>query len=485
MANDLWIRTEQWALGILLATLAACSSVPPYKAPQVEVPQQFKEAQPAQSTSTQSQAAQMFQLADPKARIPQTWWTVFKDPVLNDLQIRAEQGNQNIASSMAAVKLASAATASANASLWPSVNLSGGANKSNVQSATNPKGTTFTVQSSVSSWELDLWDRLGASAQANAFKEEASRADLASARLSLQASVAQTYFSIRAAEVLNAALQDIAKANEKFLTLTQNQYQGGIASRAAVASAQSQLQSTLAQVVEARLTRATLEHAMASLLGLAPAAFTLAPTAQLPAVPVVPLQVPSQLLEQRPDIASAERKVAAANSAVGAADAAFFPSLTLSGNYGFRNAGLAGLLDLPNRIWSLGPSLGYALFDGGARKAASASARASYEQTVAAYRQTVIGALQEVEDNLATAYALQNEEAIDQAALNAAHTATEVNTNQYSAGLVSYLNVITAQNTELSLRNNLINVQSRRLTALAILLKNLGGSWDGAKPKQP
>ncbi len=481
MANDLWIRAEQLGLGGLLATLTACSSIPAYEAPTVEVPKQFKEA-----ASYPSSAAQLFQPADTQAQAtPQAWWELFNDPVLNQLQLRVDKGNQTIAGSIAAVKLASAASASANASLWPSLNLTGGANKSNVQSATNPKGTIYTAQAGVSSWEVDLWDRLGATAQSNAFKEVASRADLASARLSLQASVAQTYFSIRAAEVLDAALQDVAKANEKFLTLTQNQYQGGIASRAAVASAQAQLQSTLAQVEEARITRATLEHAMASLLGLAPAALNLPPTAQLPAVPVVPLQVPSQLLQQRPDIASAERKVAAANAAIGAADAAFFPSLTLSGNYGFRNSALGNLFDLPNRIWSLGPSLGYALFDGGARKAASASARASYDQTVAAYRQTVLGALQEVEDNLASAYALRNEEAIDQAALSAAHTATEVNTNQYSAGLVSYLNVITAQNTELGLRNNLINVQSRRLAVAAILLKNLGGTWEGAKPQQP
>ena len=466
-----------FALGGLAWAVAGCSSIPAYNPPKLEVTAQFKEG-----AEFQAESAKLFKQADLNTQpTPDAWWELFNDPVLNDLQQQADRANPTVAGSIAAVQLAIAATATANASLWPTVGLTGSANKSNVQTTSNHKGMTYTAQGSVSGWEVDLWNRLGAAATSAKLKEDASRADLAAARLSLQASVAQTYFSIRAAEITDKSLGTTAEANQKFLTLTRNQYQSGVASSAAVASAESQLQSTLAQREESRITRATLEHALATLLGIAPGAFTLAPTGSLPPVPAVPLQLPSHLLERRPDIASAERKVAAANASIGAADAAFFPALMLSANYGARNTGLAGLFDLPNRIWSLCPSLTYGLFDGGARKAASASARAGYDQAVATYRQAVLTALQEVEDNLITASALQREEEVQRAALSAAHKATEVNTNQYAAGMVSYLNVISAQNAELAAQNSLVSVQSRRLTALAVLLKNLGGHWQPTK----
>jgi NodT family efflux transporter outer membrane factor (OMF) lipoprotein len=230
--------------------------------------------------------------------------------------------------------------------------------------------------------------------------------------------------------------------------------------------------------VEARLTRAQLEHALASLLGLAPAEFSLPRTAQLPTVPAVPLQLPSQLLERRPDIAAAERRVAAANAQMGAADAAFFPALTLSANLGFRDKNFGSLFNAPSRIWSLGPNFVYALFDGGGRQAASDSAKASYEQAVASYRGTVLTALQEVEDNLVAAAALHEEEVLQKELVAAAGKTLEVTSNQYAAGTVSYLNVVSAQSAELSAQTSLINLQSRRLAALNTLLKNIAGRWD-------
>ncbi len=465
--------------------LLGCSSIPKYDVPKVETANTFKEG--AAFDAEQAEAAKLFKPAKGVVQTtPDAWWELFNDPVLNNLQLRANVGNPNLAVSAANVKLAMAAAGTASAALFPTVNVGGGLNRANVVTAGAPIGTTYSATGSFSSWELDVWDRLGAAAKSAKLKEVASVATLASARLSLQASVAQTYFSLRSAEALQAVQAKTITAYTKSLELTQNRFVGGIASSADVAQAQSQLASAKAQAESSGINRAQLEHALAALLGESPSGFSLPATAALPAVPVVALQVPSNLLERRPDIAAAERTVAAANASIGAADAAFFPALTLSANTGYRSGVLGGLIALPNRIWSVGPNLTYALFDGGARKAASASARATYEQAVATYKQTVIVALQEVEDNLVAAAGLAREEGYQQAALDAARKSLDVTNNQYKAGVVSYLNVVTAQSTELSAQSNLLTTQSARLTALSILLKNLAGRWDAEiKPAQP
>jgi NodT family efflux transporter outer membrane factor (OMF) lipoprotein len=345
--------------------------------------------------------------------------------------------------------------------------------------ATSPKGTSYNLQGSLATWEIDLWGRISAGVDAAGARWQASRYTLAALQLSLQASLTQTYFSLRAAEASLDMLTQTVQAYTRSLELTQNRYQGGVASAADVAQAQTQLQSAQAQRVEARLTRAQLEHALATLVGQAPAAFSLASVSQahLPEPPQAPLQLPTQLLARRPDIAAAAAQVAAANAQIGAADAAFLPALTLSANGGFRNNDLGTLIQSANKFWSLGPSLALAVFDGGARRAASASARATYDQTVANYKQTVLTALQEVEDNLIAATLLQEEMDLQQESLTNARRALDIAQNQYKAGTVSYLNVVAAQTTVLATESSLLNVRNRRLTAVTLLLKNIAGRW--------
>ena len=465
-------RTELQGIALLalgLAGLSGCSTPPAYHPPATPVPAAFKEG---------AAFEKVFTAANPRAAaVPDAWWELFADPVLNNLQTRVVVGNTSLAASAAAVAIAQAAVESSRASLWPTLGLTAGASRS-ANAVSSPRGTSYSAQASLSNWEIDIWNRLGGAVSAAEARVQASRDDLAAARLSVQASLAQTYFSLRASEAQADVLERSLQALSRSLQLTQNRYQAGVASAADVSQAQTQLKSAQAQVLEARITRAQLEHALASLLGVAPAALSLPRTAALPPVPAVPLQLPSQLLERRPDIAAAERRVAAANAQMGAADAAFFPALTLSANVGYRNNAIGGLFDAPNRFWSLGPSLAYALFDGGSRQAASDSARATYDQAVASYRGVVLSAFQEVEDNLVAAATLQEEEALQKELVAAARKTLEITTNQYTAGTVSYLNVVTAQSAELSAQTALINVQSRRLAALNTLLKNIAGRWD-------
>lgn len=462
------MRFENFLLTLVTAAvLTACSSTPITQAPVMDAPVAFKEGSAFVKLNPQA------------ADVPDAWWTLFNDRVLNDLQDRLLKGNQTLASSAAAVGVAQAAIASSRASLFPTLGVSGGASRT-ANVATSPKGTSYSVQGTLSSWEIDLWGRVAATVDAADARYQASRHTLAATRLSLQATLAQTYFSMLAADALIKVIEQTVTAYKSSLNLTQNRYQGGVASAADVAQAQTQLKSAQAQLVEARLQRAQLEHAIASLLGQAPATLTLShwSAEHLPQVPQIPLQLPSILLARRPDIAAAAAQVAAANAQIGAADAAFLPALTLSVNGGFRNNDFGSLIQAANKFWSLGPTVAYALFDGGARRAASDSARASYDQTVASYRQTVLTALQEVEDNLVAASLLQEEMGLQQESLTSARRALDIAQNQYKAGTVSYLNVVTAQTTVLAAERSLLDVRNRRLAAVNVLLKNLAGRWD-------
>lgn len=464
------------------AALAACSSTPlPTAPPPMDLPAAYKEAG-------------LWQPADPQAAaaVPDAWWTLFQDPVLDRLQQQAAAGNQNVAASVARLRAAQAALGSSRAALLPTVNGNFGGTRSvsssssagTVDSAGNPVGSTggrprtlYTLGASAS-WELDLWGRVSGAVDAAQAGLQASADDVAALRLSTQATLAQTYFSLRAAEVQSQLLADTQAAYRRSLQLTRNRYAAGVAASVDVAQAESQLQSTQAQQIEADTTRAQLEHALAALVGQAPAAFDLPRTAVLPQAPAAPLQLPSQLLQRRPDIAAAERRVAAANAQIGVARTAFFPALTLSASTGYRSSTLRDLVDAPNLFWSLGPALAVSLFDGGARRAAVESARANTDLAAATYRQTVLTALQEVEDNLVVAANLEREEAVQADALAAARRARDVTDNQYRAGTVSYLNVVTAQATALAAERTLLDVRNRRLAAVGQLLKNIAGRWE-------
>lgn len=452
---------------VVLLALAGCAS-PPYQRPEAVVPAAFKEGQG-------------WKLANPQAaEVPSDWWRLFNDPVLDELQQRLAAGNQNLRASLAQYRTAQAALASSRSSLFPSLGLSAGATRA--ESTPGARPTTSYNLGASASWELDLWGRVSSGVDAAAARVEASQADLAAVRLSLQATLTQTYLSTRAAEAQAQLYERTVQAYQRSLELTRNRYLGGVASAADVAQAESQLKSTQAQAIEARSSRAQLEHALAVLVGEAPANFSLAPTGVLPQPPQAPLQLPSELLERRPDIAAAERRVAAANAQIGVARAAFFPSLTLSASAGFRGSSLGGLVASPNGVWSLGPALALSLLDGGARQAAVDSARAGVDQAVATYRQTVLTALQEVEDNLVIASSLDEEQRLQSEALAAARRALEIAENQYRAGTVSYLNVVTAQTTVLSAERSLLDARNRRLAALNQLLKNIAGRWDVPVP---
>ncbi|WP_234642229.1 efflux transporter outer membrane subunit [Delftia tsuruhatensis] len=469
-------------LWLAAALLAGCSTQTAYQRPLLDVPAQFKEATP------EAAASGIWRPVDPsRAAVPDRWWELFGDEELNRLQQQAAAGNQSIAQAAARLRAAQAAVASSQAGLFPTLGSTAGATRSRSGGATGTGGSSGNTATNYSlglnaSWELDLWGRVAGTVSASQASAQASADDLAAARLSAQASVTQTYFSLRAAEANVRLLQETLQSYEQSLKLTGNRYRAGVASSADVAQAEAQYKSTQAQLIESQTSRAQLEHALAALLGLAPGAFSLGAGADLPAPPEVPAMLSSRLLEQRPDIAAAERRVAAANAQVGVARAAFFPALTLSATAGYRGASLSNLVSAPNLFWSLGPSLALALFDGGARTAAVESARASLDLAAATYRQTVLTALQEVEDNLVAAAALAREQQVQVEAVAAAQKALDVVNNQYRAGTVAYLNVLSAQTTVLSARRSLIDVRNRRLAAVNTLLKNVAGRWEPLGP---
>jgi len=287
----------------------------------------------------------------------------------------------------------------------------------------------------------------------------------------------QNYFQLRANDAQQRLLQQTITAYARSLEITKNRYEAGVAGRVDVAQAAAQLQSTQAQDIDLRIQRAQFEHAIAVLIGKAPADFALKATDKLPTLPLLPAALPATLLERRPDIAGAERRMAAANAQIGVAQAAFFPALTFSGTGGYQGSSLSHLLTLPNRFWSIGPALALSLFDGGARTAQKESAVASYDKNVATYRQTVLSAFQEVEDNIAALHHLQDEAAAQQSATQFAAESLALTENQYQAGTVSYLNVVIAQATALSAQRSSLDIAARRLLSNAVLIKALGGDW--------
>ncbi|MEB2351643.1 MAG: efflux transporter outer membrane subunit [Burkholderiaceae bacterium] len=442
--------------------LAGCATPPAYERPHTALPPAYKETPPEGR-----QAARPAELRDG------AWWRTFGDSRLDALIADLDAGNQDLRRAEAVLRQARAATDAARAGLYPSVSASASASRSHQAGA---DFSTFGLGVSAG-WEVDLWSRVRSGVAAAEAAASASEADLAAARLSLRAQLAQSYLQLRIAEAQRKLLGETVDSYRRSLELTRNRLAAGVATRADVAQAQTQLKSAEAQRLEVAIARAQLEHAVALLTGRAPAALALAEAPTPAEVPAVPVGVPSQLLERRPDVAAAERRVAAANAQIGVARAAWFPSLTLSADGGLRANRLGELLSLPNRFWSLGPSLAAALFDGGARAAASEQAEAAHDATVAAYRQTVLAALGEVEDSLVALSVLADQEQVQREALAAARTALEITTLQYKAGTVSFLNVIVAQTAVLQAERALLDLRHRRLAATVALIKATGGGW--------
>jgi NodT family efflux transporter outer membrane factor (OMF) lipoprotein len=476
-----------------LLVLGACAVGPDYKRPSAPVPAQFKESQGG------------WKSAQPQDQLPRgKWWEVYGDKDLDALMEQVNISNQTIKQAEAQFRDARALVQAARAAYFPSLGASASAirarSNSRVSSTTTtatgtgstgstgsttatPSTTTGTTYNTFSvagdaSWEPDLWGRLRRITENARESYQASAADLDAARLSAQAELATDYFQLRITDE-EIRLYDANVAGlEKSLKITQNQYAVGVAAQSDVAQALSQLKSTQAAAIDLAIQRGQLEHAIAVLIGKPVAQFSLPPAPLVVKIPDVPLDLPSDLLQRRPDIAGNERRVAAANANIGVAKAAYFPSLTLSGQYGYQGESWSHLFSVANQVWSVGPQLALTLLDGGLRRAQTAEAVATYDASVALYRQTVLAAFQDVEDNLVSLRVLADEITVQDEATKAADSAEAIALNQYKSGIVSYLNVIVAQTTALTNERASLSVRGRQLASSVALIKSLGGSWD-------
>lgn len=463
--------------------LAGCALGPDYQRPELPVAAQFKQVdgwKPARPADAQDRGA---------------WWQLYGDPELNALVARLNLDNQNLAASEAQYRQARALVRGARASFYPSLGASAGVTRSgsgggnstfvsNGNTISGGNGGNISEAYSLSlnaAWELDLWGRLRRNLEASQAGYQASAAELAALRLSLQGELVQNYLQLRVMDEQARLLEQTIEAYARSLRLTENQYRAGIVPKSDVSQALTQLRSTQAQAVDLEWQRAQLEHAIAVLVGVAPVELDVAGREGVPALPGVPAVLPSELLERRPDIAAAEREVMAANAQIGIAKAAWFPELSLSAGGGYRGSSYADWISLPNRFWSIGPQLALSLFDGGARSAELERAGASYEQTVALYRQTVLDSFREVEDALVQLHVMEREAVIQADALEAARESLRLMENQYKAGTVDYLSVATVQATALSNERNALTLLGSRLGASVQLITALGGGWTQAE----
>ena len=458
----------------IAATLAGCAVGPDYVRPAVDAPVAYKEDGPWKPAAP----------GRIDARHP--WWQLYQDDTLARLIEQAGAANQNIRQAEAQYRQAMAIAAEARASFGPDVGVSVGAGRSRTDSGGTRLGSSVSA-GLTASWEPDLWGAVRRAVESGEAGAAASADDLAAARLSIQSALAQDYLQLRVTDLLRDQYAATVAAYEKALALTQSQNRAGVALRADVALAESQLKNAQAQGVDLEASRAQLEHAIAVLTGQAPATFTLPPVATRVAdlqarMPVVPAGLPSELLERRPDIAAAERRVALANANIGVARAAFYPSLTLAASGGLASGSLVPLLAAPVRVWSLGATLAQTLFDGGLRQARSEQAVAAYDVSVAAYRQTVLNGFQQVEDDLATLRILDQESRLLDDALKASQLAERSTLAQYRAGTVNYLSVVTAQTLSLGNQRSATQVLGRRLAASVGLITATGGGWTTAAP---
>ncbi len=468
----------------LMASLAlvsaACAVGPNYQRPQAAVPPAYKEVSALEAAS-----ADRWKAAHPSDDAARgKWWEVFGDAGLSALEEQVSVSNQTIAQAEAAFMAARAVARGARAGYVPNVGATASATRSSgvVKGSAPPTSgaaaTSTTYSAGVDlSWEVDVFGRIRRNVEAGVAGAQASAADLASVRLAIQAEVAADYFALRGLDVQHELLQTTVAGYETALRLTTNRYNQGVASGVDVAQAQTQLETTRAQLIDLGVGRAQLEHTIAVLLGKPPADFTLAPITIRIEPPAIPVGLPSELLERRPDVASAERRVAAANAAIGVAVAGYFPTLTLPASGGYQSSTLTEFFSLPNRFWSLGPALVETLFDGGRRRAAKEQALASYDATVAAYRQSVLSAFEEVEDDLATLRILAEEADQQAAAVAASERSLTIAKNRYEGGITTYLEVVTAQTTALANERTAVDLLTRRLGTSVDLIRAIGGGW--------
>jgi NodT family efflux transporter outer membrane factor (OMF) lipoprotein len=458
-----------------LLFLASCAVGPRYSRPTTPVPPTYKEEPPGWKT------------AQPNDQVARgKWWEIFEDSQLNTFEEQINVSNQNLKAAVAQFEQARALVTFNRANYYPTVTAGVSASR-NRQSENRGLATTLSKTNYTDlvtpvnvSYEADVFGRVRRSVETARSSAQASAGDMESVSLSLHAELAADYFQLRTFDAEERLLNDTVAAFEKALQLTQNRYRGGVASAVDVAQAQTQLETTRSQAIDLQVQRAQFEHAIAVLLGQPAPTFGIGPAPWTTPPPAIPPGLPSDLLERRPDIAAAERRASAANAQIGVARAAYFPLLTLSASGGFESRSLTNWFNGPSGFVSAGASAVVTAFDAGRRRAVSEQARAAYDQTVANYRQTVLSAFQEVEDSLAALRILENEATTQDAAVSAAQHSLELSTNRYKGGVVSYLEVITAQSIALSDERAAVDILRRRMIASVQLIKALGGGWTSA-----
>ncbi len=489
------MKADSLIIPLLLGLLAGCAVGPDYQRPSALKSQPMPDSFAGAGTNAPSASASptngpAWKPAAPAADRPRgPWWEAFGDQELNRLEALAAADNQSLTAELARLDQARALVKIARSSFFPQLNASPSATRQRTSANAPVNGQsagqaywfdTFTLPADLS-WELDLWGRIRRQTESAKALFAATGDDLESLRLSVQAEVASDYAILRALEAERALLVDTIKAYQRSLELTQNRRKGGIASDLDVFQAQTQLRSAEAQVPAVDLQHEDIVHALAVLCGQPASRFQVAPAqSRTETVPSVPPGLPSELLERRPDIAAAERRMAAANADIGVATSAFYPDVVLNGLAGFQSVSASSLLDWPSRFWSIGPSLDLPLFTGGRNRAQLTVARRAYDEAVANYRQTVLTAIQEVEDQLSAQRLLAAQLDAQRAALESARHTLDIANNRYQAGLVTYLEVAIAQAAALNQESAVVQLQGQDRVALIGLIKALGGKWEGA-----
>jgi len=479
------------ALATILLLAMGCRVGPKYVRPPVQSPPAYKETPP-----DAAKGLEVWRPTQPRDSTNRgSWWQVNNDPQLNELEAKASSSSQEIAAAADSFLAARALVREARSQYFPTATT----NPSIVNSRPSPgqfgglqagsaSGVGLTVRSYTNyslpfdaSWEPDFWGRIRTTVRTNIYAAQASAADLETVRLSVQAELAADYYELRAQDSVKDLFDSTVTAYQDALNLTRAQYKAGLSTDEAVAQAEAQLKSAQAQDTNLGILRAQYEHAISVLIGQPAPSFSLGPNALTANPPAIPPGIPSELLERRPDIAAAERSVAQANAEIGVAKAAFFPAILLSASGGFGNSSAANWFTWPSRFWSVGPSLAETIFDAGLRKATVQQYRATYDQTVANYRQTVLTAFQQVEDNLASLRILSQDIDQQDAAVQAATRNLHEANVRYKAGLDPYLNVITAQTALLTDQQTAVNFRMQQMVASVQLIKALGGGWDSAQ----
>jgi NodT family efflux transporter outer membrane factor (OMF) lipoprotein len=463
-----------------ILSVAGCAVGPKYKAPAVPDPPAYKEAGNWKTAQPGDQ------------NLGGNWWEIFQDPQLNALEQQIDVSNQNLKAAVAQYQQARAAVRNARADYYPSISTAPAAVREKYSGNRPPSssldGLTFNdfVLPVNLSYQTNAWGRVSRNVESYREQAQASAADLAVVNLSLHAALAIDYFAARTLDAEEKLLQNTVTQYEQALKLNEDRYQGGLASEVEVEQARTILETTQAQLVDVGVARAQYEHAVAVLVGKPPADFTLPPLPLTTPPPPIPVGVPSELLERRPDIAGAERRVASANAQVGLAKTAYYPLVNLLGSGGFESGTITTLLQGPSALWSVGPSALFTIFDAGKRRAVNDQAKAAYDSSVASYRQTVLSAFQQVEDNLAALRVLEQEAGVQATAVHSAQRSLELSNTRYEGGVTSYLEVITAQNAALSDEVTAVNILGRRMASAVLLVEALGGGWDRSNlPDRP